>query len=72
MKNGKKKKQQFLCSFERFMYKVCILLIVLLVVGIAAVKTFPWIRNVAFHKRLSSYEPFFLRNHSFQADIKLF
>ena len=39
MKNGKKKKQQFLCSFERFMYKVCILLIVLLVVGIVCGQT---------------------------------
>ena len=30
----KKKKKQFLSSFERFMYKFCILVIVLLIVGI--------------------------------------
>ena len=34
MKNSKKKKQQFLCSFERFMYKLCIVVIVFLIIGI--------------------------------------
>ena len=34
MKKTKKKKQQFFCKFERFMYMLCILVIVLLVVGI--------------------------------------
>ena len=34
MKNSKKKKQQFLCGFERFMYKLCIVVIVLLIIGI--------------------------------------
>lgn len=32
--NKKKKKQQFLCSFERFMYKLCIFVIVFLIIGI--------------------------------------
>lgn len=39
MKNNKKKKQQFLCSFERFMYKLCIVVIVLLIVGIVCGQT---------------------------------
>lgn len=39
MKNNKKKKQQFLCSFERFMYKICIFVIVLLVVLIVCGQT---------------------------------
>lgn len=34
MKKAKKKKQQFLCNFERVMYKLCIVVIVLLIVGI--------------------------------------
>lgn len=39
MKNNKKKKQQFLCSFERFMYKLCIGVIILLIVGIVCGQT---------------------------------
>ena len=39
MKNNKKKKQQFLCNFERFMYKLCIVVIVLLIVGIVCGQT---------------------------------
>ena len=39
MKNSKKKKQQFLSSIERFMYKICIVVIVLLIVGIVVAQT---------------------------------
>ena len=38
MKKGKKK-QVFLCSFERFMYKICILIIVGLIIGIVCSET---------------------------------
>lgn len=38
MKNNGRKKQ-FLSRFERFMYKVCILIIVLLIVGIVCGQT---------------------------------
>lgn len=34
MKNNRKKKQQFLCNFERFMYKFLVVVIVFLIVGI--------------------------------------
>lgn len=34
-----KKKQRFFCAFERFMYKLCILVIVLLIVGIVCSET---------------------------------
>ena len=37
MKNNKKKR--FLCKFERFMYKLCIVIIVGLIVGIVCVQT---------------------------------
>lgn len=37
--NKKKKKQRFLCSFERFMYKLCIIIIILLIVGIVCSET---------------------------------
>lgn len=35
----KNKKKQFLCNFERFMYKLCIAIIVLLIVGIVCGQT---------------------------------
>ena len=34
-----KKKQRFFCKFERFMYKLCIAVIVLLIVGIVCSET---------------------------------
>lgn len=34
-----KKKQRLLCSFERFMYKLCIGVIILLIVGIVCSET---------------------------------
>lgn len=39
MKNKNKKKSQFLCGFERFMYKICILIIVFLIIGIICGQT---------------------------------
>lgn len=39
MKNSKKKKKQFLCKFERFMYKLCVFMIVMLIVGIVCGQT---------------------------------
>ena len=35
----KNKKKQFFCKFERFMYKLCIVVIVLLIVGIVCGQT---------------------------------
>lgn len=35
----KNKKKQFFCKFERFMYKLCIAIIVLLIVGIVCGQT---------------------------------
>ena len=35
----KKKKKQFLCNFERVTYKLCLVIIVLLVIGIVVGKT---------------------------------
>ena len=37
--NKKKKKQRFLSGFERFMYKLCIVVIILLIVGIVCSET---------------------------------
>lgn len=34
-----KRRQKFLCKFERFMYKLCVLVIVLLIVGIVCSET---------------------------------
>ena len=34
-----KKKQRFFCKFERFMYKLCIVIIVLLIVGVVCSET---------------------------------
>lgn len=39
MKNNSKKKQQFLCGFERFMYKLCIFVIICLIVLIVCGQT---------------------------------
>ena len=39
LKKNQKKKKQFLCSFERFMYKLCTAIIVLLIVGIVCGQT---------------------------------
>lgn len=41
MKNNKKKnnKKKFFCGFERFMYKLCIIIIIALIIGIVCTET---------------------------------
>ena len=68
MKNNKKKKQ-FLCKFERFMYKLCIFVIVLLIVGIVCGQTSLAQINLEVQKLTNEVEDQRKKNESLEMKI---
>ena len=56
MKKNHKKKKQFLCKFERFMYKLCIVIIVGLIVLIVCSETSLAQTNVEVQKMAKEVE----------------
>ena len=64
-----KKKQTLLSSFERFMYKICILIIIALIVGIVCSETSIAQTNVEIQKLQQEVEKQKKRNESLNMKI---
>ncbi len=64
-----KKKRKFLSSFERFMYKLCIIMIIGLIVGIVCIETSLAQTNVEIQKLENAVEKQKKRNESLNMKI---
>lgn len=64
-----KKKQRFFCKFERFMYKICIFIIVGLIVGIVCSETSLAQVNLEVQKLTNEVDKQKKRNESLEMKI---